>query len=141
MLSCKVAGPDVLYRKRSFYGKRVPKPVGLKSLPYDSVMSDYLSAYTMFVCKPAVLQECLKHMIVPPPSEQLRVMQDLFDVVTKVDPMGLEGVFMKLLLVNDQKAVDTLVDSLHMYNDSIEIVNAIIRYSYSIPIQESNITT
>jgi hypothetical protein len=57
-------------------------------------MSDYLAAYSVFICKPAVVQDCVAHMIVPPiiieksvdfsiiePSEQLRVLQGLFSYI------------------------------------------------------------
>lgn len=108
-------------------------------MPEGSVLFDYVNAYAAYVCKPSIVKECIDHMVVPPPGEQLRVLQGLFDVMTRVDPNGLEGVFMKLLIVNDIRAVDTLVDSLQMYNDSVEMVNAIIRYSYNIPVSGANI--
>lgn len=119
--------------------KNAGRRVVARSLPYDSVMFDYAASYAQFVCKPAVLQECVERMVVPEPAEQLRVLQGMFDVFTRVDPAGLEGVFMKLLLVKDYKAVDTLVDSLRSFHDSVEMVNAIIRYSYNIPDGATNI--
>lgn len=120
-------------------GQRIRRMTSPRSLPYDSVVFDYVSSYAQFVCRPAVLQECVDHMVVPEPAEQLRVLQGMFDVFSRVDPIGLEGVFMKLLLVRDYEAVDTLVDSLQSYHDSVEMVNAIIRYSYNLPLEGTNI--
>lgn len=107
-----------------------------KAMPDTGVLADYLETYLTYVCKEGA-SSCLDQMVVPPPEEQLRVMQGLFDVSTKVDMQGLDGVFMKLLIMHDQDAVDTLVQSLQMHMASEQIINSIIRYSYEIPLDVS----
>ena len=57
------------------------------------IVPDFLSAYSTYVCKNP---ECVTSMILPPVYEQLFIMQQMFDLTTKVDISGLEGPFMAL---------------------------------------------
>jgi len=75
-------------------------------------------------------------MVLPPPEEQLRIVLDMFDISTKVDMRGLDGVFMKLLIAHDEGAVDNLIEMLQLYNNASEVINSIIRYSREIPLAD-----
>ena len=61
-------------------------------------MPEFLSAYST--------------MILPPVYEQLFIMQQMFDLTTKVDISGLEGPFIKLFMMHDTHGVDVLANAL-----------------------------
>jgi hypothetical protein len=104
-----------------------------RCLPADAVVYDYIDAYAKFLCA-GEGADCIKNMILPPPDEQARVIHALFDVKTRVDTHGLDGVFMKLIIMHDTDAVDTLVESLQVYISMNELIRSIISYSREIPI-------
>lgn len=105
------------------------------------VLYDYLDTYARYVCQLGdVDADCLGQMVVPPIAEQLHVLQGLFDVHTRVhDTMGLDGVFLKLLLMHDQAAVERLVSNLVVYQAVLESIQDIVRYSAHIPLEPTQL--
>ena len=95
-----------------------------------NIVPDFLDAYSSYVCKNP---ECVNTIILPPAYEQLHIMQQMFDLTTKVDIRGLEGTFMKLFLMHDDFAVEVLTKALIQYHKSHEVINSIIEYSNEIP--------
>jgi hypothetical protein len=100
------------------------------ALPQDSIVPDFLYAYTTFICKNP---ECIKTMVIPPVYEQLYIMQQMFDVSSKVDISGLEEPFMKLLLMHDSQGVDVLTRALIQYQKSKDVIKSVIEYTKEIP--------
>ena len=94
------------------------------------VVPDFLSAYASYVCKDP---ECVTSMILPPVYEQLFIMQQMFDLTTKVDISGLEGPFMKLFIMHDTQGVDVLANALLNYQKSKAVIESVVEYTNEIP--------
>lgn len=110
------------------------KTTRIRAMTPDSILYDYVSAYASYICKPAETIECVQNMIVPPVHEQLRVLQGLVEVQSRVNTQNLDGVFMKLIMVGDDVTVGKLMMALDVFDRCMSMINAIIRYSYEIPI-------
>ena len=109
--------------KRSTYPTRVVAKAG-------GIVPDFLSAYSTYVCKNP---ECVTSMILPPVYEQLFIMQQMFDLTTKVDISGLEGPFMKLFMMHDTHGVEVLANALLNYQKSKEVIESVVEYTKEIP--------
>jgi hypothetical protein len=72
-------------------------------------------------------------MILPPVYEQLFIMQQMFDLTTKVDISGLEGPFMKLFMMHDTQGVDVLANALMNYQKSKAMIESVVEYTKEIP--------
>lgn len=108
-----------------------------RCLPGDAVLYDYIDTYSTLLCA-GETAACIQNMIVPAPEEQMRILQLLFEVNTKVNTHGLDGVFMKLIIMHDDDAISSLIDVLQIYDTAKDAINAIIRYSQKIPFDPSN---
>ena len=100
----------------------------------QSILFDYVSAYASYICKPEEVTECVQNMIVPPVEEQLRILQGLVDVQSRVNTQNLDGVFMKLIMIRDDATIGQLMMALDIFESCLKVINAIIRSSYDIPI-------
>lgn len=128
MLTCRL--PKLMTRC-------VPRRRPMKAIPDHTILFDYLDTYQTYICRNKGI-ECFDHMIIPPPEEQLRILQNLFKIRSEVDTMGLDGVFMKLIMINDFEAINNLMISLDAYQKSLDIIQSIIKFSYDIPITSSH---
>lgn len=108
--------------KRGAY-RVIPKAGG-------GIVPDFLSAYSTYVCK---TPECVTSMILPPVYEQLFIMQQMFDLTTKVDISGLEGPFMKLFMMHDTHGVEVLANALLNYQKSKAVIESVVEYTKEIP--------
>jgi hypothetical protein len=110
--------------------KRSTYPVYRVVAKAGDVVPEFLSAYSMYVCKDP---ECITSMILPPMYEQLFIMQQMFDLTTKVDISGLEGPFMKLFMMHDTQGVDVLANALLNYQKSKAVIESVVEYTNEIP--------
>lgn len=84
----------------------------LTSPPFQTVLPQYVEAYSERICKysraPAL---CIKNMRVPPPlkQEQMLDMSEQF-------PEPLQGTVLGLLAMEDYEDVQYLIDNLDVYN-------------------------
>lgn len=126
-LKTRLAKPTNSTRKRYMPPKKATE---------QSILFDYVSAYASYICKPVDNQvtECVQNMIVPPVQEQLRILQGLVEVQSKVNTQNLDGVFMKLIMVHDNESIGQLMMALEIFENCLTVINAIIRSSYDIPI-------
>lgn len=120
------------FRKAHIPRKRMCAAV--RAMTPDSILFDYVSAYATYICKPTEVMECVQNMIVPPVQEQLRVLQGLVEVQSRVNTQNLDGVFMKLIMVRDDATIGQLMMVLEIFENCLTVINAIIRASYDIPI-------
>lgn len=126
MLSFKRA-PLTCTRKKPLYRTLV------RATPPD-VLYEYVDAYTKYICA-TDLASCAPKMIVPPVEEQLRIVQGLYDVKSKVDTYGLDGVFMKLIMVKDDATVGNLMSTLEIYDHCVKLIRLVVSYAQKIPIE------
>lgn len=110
------------------------KNTRIRAMSPESILFDYVNAYASYICKPTEVIECVQNMIVPPVHEQLRVLQGLVEVQSRVNTQNLDGVFMKLIMVRDDVTVGKLMTALDVFDKCMSVINTIIRYSYDIPI-------
>ncbi len=105
------------------------------------MLYDYLDVYTRYVCKLGEADaDCVDQMVVPPLAEQLHVLQGLFEVHTRVhDTMGLDGVFLKLLLMHDDAAVERLTSNLVVYQMVHDAIVDIVQYSAHVPLEPTQL--
>jgi len=111
---------------------RLTRKVLLPPKRATAVLVDYITAYSTFICQPDMVKTCVDTMILPAPHEQLRILQGLEMIGNTIDLEGLEGVVMKLLMIRDTELLDSLVHTLSIYQQSRDVINSIIRYSYEI---------
>lgn len=123
------------------FGKLVPrcmprkeKRTVMRAMTPDSILFEYVSAYASYICQPTEVMECVQNMIVPPVHEQLRILQGLAEIKSRVDTQNLDGVFMKLIMVQDDATIGQLMMVLDIFGRCLRVINAIIRASYDIPI-------
>jgi hypothetical protein len=110
-------------RSTSGYKRKIVTKVG-------GIVPEFLSAYSTYVCKDP---ECVTSMILPPVYEQLFIMQQMFDLTTKVDISGLEGPFMKLFMMHDTQGVEVLANALLNYQKSKAVIESVVEYTKEIP--------
>jgi len=103
----------------------------IKAVPHDAiVVPEFLVAYSTYICKNP---ECVQNMILPPAYEQLFIMQQMFDLTSKVNISGLEGPFMKLFIMHDTQGVEVLANALVQYQKSKEVIESVVEYTKDIP--------
>jgi hypothetical protein len=110
-------------RSTSGYKRKIVTKAG-------GIVPEFLSAYSTYVCKDP---ECVTSMILPPVYEQLFIMQQMFDLTTKVDISGLEGPFMKLFMMHDTQGVEVLANALLNYQKSKAVIESVVEYTKEIP--------
>jgi len=111
---------------------RYIQPKACPSSSSAEVIMDYVTAYSTFLCNPEDIKTCVDTMVLPPVYEQLRIVQNLQMIHNSVDLEGLDAVVMKLLIAHDAEAVESLLHSLNIFQQSRDVINTIIRYSYEI---------
>lgn len=95
------------------------------------VVYEYLEAYSAFICAMAPQPHiCMEQMIVPSVDEQVRVVNEL----SNVQANGLEGIFMKLILLHEDEAIQTLEKAMEQHDTSEKVIRAILDYASSKPI-------
>ena len=115
--------------------KRIPQSMkALRAVHNDSVLFEYLDTYAKYVCKYEKTNDCLDKMIVPPPEQQLSIINSLMEISGKHDIKDLEGVIFKLLILKDEHAIDTLLNAASVHNQSLDVIQSIIDYAFSLPI-------
>lgn len=110
------------------------RKIATRAMTPDSILFDYVNAYASYICKPTEVMECVQNMIVPPVQEQLRILQGLTEVQSRVNTQNLDGVFMKLIMVQDDATVGQLMMVLDIFEKCLDVINAIVRASYDIPV-------
>ena len=109
-----------------------------KAVHSDAVLYDYVEAYSKYICSSKV-KSCTEHMIIPLAEEQMRILHEMYDITKRVNCNGVEGTFLKLLIMHDYDTVENLIKHLNMYNELGKLINTIVRYTYNIPIDIQNI--
>lgn len=98
-----------------------------------TILADYLSVYSEYICGSKIIS-CIDNLVLPPSEEQLRILQALYEISTRVNTEELDGIFIKLLLMHDDKGIEMLIESLQQHQESTKIINSIIAYARKIPI-------
>lgn len=99
----------------------------LKACPdTTSVDPIFLQMYTKYICKPDETASCLMNMVIPELSEQQLIVKQLIGIskVTTID--GLEGTFMKFLLMHDANNVEKLLNLTVNYNMLLAAIRDVV---------------
>ena len=108
----------------------------------NDVVFDYIDLVSKTFCQQSIdLHYCVQNLLVPPPDEQSRILLQYYNIATKINMSGLDLVFIKLIMLNDQESIDTLVKCLSALHHNIDIINNIILYSKNIELMSDNIST
>lgn len=107
-----------------------------KALPPDAILFDYVDAYVKYICPNTT---CIDNLVIPEVSEQLRVLEELSKIQADINTYDLDGVFMKFIIVHDQSKIELLKQMLEIYQNSKDVINEMIKYSYMIQVLPSEI--
>lgn len=96
------------------------------ALDTTSVDPMFLQMYTSYICRSDESASCLMNMVIPVLEDQQAIVKQMISIseITTID--GLEGTFMKFLLMHDEKGADNLLNLAINYNMLLAAIRDVV---------------
>jgi len=81
----------------------------------------------------SIVEECIKHMYVPPPERQIELIDSMKEIANNVNISSAEGAIFKLLLREDNDSLEILLELIKQYYSSLDSIRIIIKHISMLP--------